>query len=83
MSGQDPRYSPVSPLLKGITDPLEVLAVVRDHPILLSSETSYTFYPLRDLGWVEYAGGRWRITEEGRRAMPEKEPAGPVEFFEL
>jgi len=72
-----------SPLLDGITDPLAVLRVAGDHPILLCSEPPQTFYPLAELGWVDYGEGRWRITEEGRRVMPEKEPAGPPEFFEL
>ena len=74
---------PCSPLLKGITEPFDVLEVVGEHPILLHSEPPQTFYPLKELGWVEYGGGRWRITDEGRRAMPKKEPAGPPEFFDL
>ena len=78
---------PCSPLLIGIIDPLEVLRVVRDHPILCCSEPPQAFYPLQKLGWVTYGGGRWRITEEGRVAAGEPEPAGGpttlMEFFEL
>lgn len=72
-----------SPLLEGVDDPLTVLEVVRDHPILLCSEPPQTFYPLRELGWMEYAEGRWRITEEGREATPDPQPQAPPEFFEL
>lgn len=72
-----------SPLLEGITDPAAILAVVRDHPILLCSEPPQTFRPLEALGWVEYGHGRWRITEEGRRETPEREPEEPPEFWEL
>lgn len=78
---------PCSPLLVGITDPLEVLRVVRDHPILQYSEPPQAFYPLRERGWVEYGGGRWRITDEGHGAAAEAdEPEGPAtltEFFDL
>jgi len=76
-----------SPLLQGITDPLEVLRVVRDHPILCYSEPPQTFYPLRELGWADYLRGGWRITEEGRTAAGETKstptPPPPKEFFEL
>jgi hypothetical protein len=74
---------PCSPLLQRTTGPLEVLAVVRDHPILLCSEPPQTFYPLKKLGFAEYRGGRWRITEAGREATPAPEPKGLPEFFEL
>jgi hypothetical protein len=74
---------PCSPLLQGVEDPAQVLAVVRDHPVLLCSEPPQTFYPLEKLGWVKYEGGRWRITNAGREAMPEPEPESPLEFFEL
>jgi len=80
---------PCSPLLIGITDPVEVLRVVRDHPILRYSEPPQAFYPLQERGWVTYGEGHWRITEEGRIAAGEPEPKsadGPAtltEFFEL
>lgn len=78
---------PCSPLLVGITDPVEVLRVVRDHPILCWSEPPQTFYPLQEQGWAEYGNGCWRITAEGRRAAAEADPPpGPptlTEFFEL
>jgi hypothetical protein len=54
-----------SPHLEGITDPLEVLKVAVAHPILLCSEPPLTFYPLEELGWAIYRGGRWCITQEG------------------
>jgi hypothetical protein len=76
-----------SPLLVGITEPLEVLRVVRDHPILCYSEPPQAFYPLQERGWVEYAGGHWRITEEGRAVAgvpsASDEPTTLTEFFEL
>lgn len=63
-----------SPLLDGINDPLEVLCVVAEHHILRYSEPSTTFYPLKEKGWVEYAGGHWRITDTGKAALPETTP---------
>lgn len=77
---------PCSPLLVGITDPAEVLAVLRDHPVLLYSEPPQTFRGLAERGWVEYGVGRWRITAEGRAAVPEVEEDPedrPPHFFEL
>lgn len=78
-----------SPLLKGVTDPLAVLAIVSAHPILCWSEPSSTFYPLRDKGWVEYKEGHWRITKEGREVFkPDPETPKPTkqslsDFFGL
>jgi len=75
-----------SPLLRGITDPLAVLRVVRDHPVLACSEPPQTFYPLREQGWAEYGDGRWRITPEGRAAAEGDVPSRPAslaDFFEL
>ena len=68
-----------SPLLDGVSDPIEVLKVVAKYPVLRHSEPSSTFYPLRDKGWVEYKEGSWSITKEGKAALPEKlpEPAKP------
>jgi hypothetical protein len=63
-----------SPLLKGLTDPLEVLKVVAKNHILRYSEGSATFYPLREKGWVEYNGGHWSITKAGRAVLPEPLP---------
>jgi len=78
-----------SPLLDGVTDPLQVLKVVAKHHILRYSEGPSTFYPLRDKGWVEYKGGCWSITKEGKAALPEQlpKPANPKlslsEFFSI
>lgn len=77
---------PCSPLLKDVTDPAEVLRIVAEHHILRYSEPPQTFYPLRELGWVEYQSGCWRITKEGYEAIPEKETSSSqtlTEFFEL
>lgn len=63
-----------SPLLDGISDPLEVLKVVAAHHILRYSEPPDTFYPLKEKGWVEYAGGHWRITDAGKEVLPETSP---------
>jgi len=63
-----------SPLLDGISDPLEILAIVAKHHILRYSEPSTTFYPLEEKGWVEYAGGHWRITDVGKAALPTDAP---------
>lgn len=59
---------PCSPLLKGVSDPLRVLQVIRDNPVLCYSEPPQTFYPLQEQGWVSYEGGRWHLTEEGTKA---------------
>lgn len=78
-----------SPHLDGITDPLEVLRVVSQHHILRWSEPPTTFYPLAELGWVEYIGGGWGITDAGREALlesPSDEPSTEMsltEFFDL
>lgn len=76
---------PCSPFLTGITDILEVLRIVRDHPILQCSEPPEVFYPLQEQGWVTYGRGRWSITDEGYgvlKAVTAASPA-PKEFFEL
>lgn len=59
-----------SPLLKGLTDPLDVLKVIDKYPVLRSSEPSAAFYPLQEKGWVEYKRGSWSITKAGREALP-------------
>jgi hypothetical protein len=75
---------PCSPHLRGVDEPLEVLRIVHRHPVLLCSEPSRAFYPLRDKGWVVYGEGRWRITEEGRGALENSEDETDLpEFFEL
>lgn len=75
---------PCSPLLREISEPIEVLRVVRDHPILCCSEPPGTFRPLAELGWAVYVGGRWRITAEGEAQLgTEPTPAPPQEFFDL
>jgi hypothetical protein len=81
---------PCSPLLEGVTDPLEVLKVVDRNPILRWSEPPAAFYPLRDKGWVEYKEGSWSITKEGRALLTEplaQPTANPklslTEFFNL
>ena len=78
---------PCSPLLKGVTDPREILRIVHTTPILRYSEPPQTFYPLREKGWVEYDSGCWRITKEGYEAMPDKAVSPPsqtlADFFEL
>jgi len=63
-----------SPLLDGISDPVEVLRIVAEHHILRYSEPPQTFYPLKEKGWVEYAGGHWRITDAGKSALPNDAP---------
>ena len=63
-----------SPLLDGISDPLQVLVVIAKHPILRHSEPPQTFYPLKEKGWIEYAEGHWRITEAGKSALPTEAP---------
>jgi len=70
---------PCSPLLKGVTDPLEVLKIVNTYPVLCHSEPSAAFYPLEAKGWVKYKNGAWRITEEGKAALPEQLPE-PAKF---
>ena len=80
-----------SPLLAGVTDPIQVLRVIAEHPPLCWSESSFVFYPLRDRGWTEYQGGRWLITDLGREALAnaddgdsgESEPADVAAFFGL
>jgi hypothetical protein len=81
-----------SPLLQGISNPVEVLRIVCDHPILCCSEPPSTFRPLEELGWAVYGNGRWRITEEGMAAAArpecEKVASQPeqvslAEFFKL
>jgi len=68
-----------------VTDPVGILRVVLDHPVLLCSETSFVFYPLRDLGYVEYGKGRWHVTDAGRQAAGEwePEPTNVASFFGL
>ena len=73
-----------SPLLKGVTDPEKILRIVAEHHILRYSETSFVFYPLRDLGWMEYKEGHWHITSEGRSVLskePEDKPVSVTEFL--
>jgi hypothetical protein len=74
-----------SPLLKGLTDPVAILRVVGEHHILRYSEPPTTFYPLAELGWVEYKGGHWAITSEGQTALEEEvpQPTSLADFFEL
>lgn len=73
-----------SSLLKGVTDPLKLLRIVHETPVLCYSEPPQTFYPLQEKGWVEYRSGCWRITQEGYEAMPNKVPSQTLaEFFEL
>ena len=75
---------PCSPLLQGIDDPKAVLRILTDHPILCFSEPSTTFYPLAELGWVEYKVGHWAITSAGRDALEQKkEPVSLADFFGL
>jgi len=77
-----------SPLLQGVTDPIQVLLVIAAHPILCWSESSFVFYPLQAEGWVEYGEGRWKITDKGREALGTAEPVEPeppsaADFFGL
>lgn len=74
-----------SPLLRGVTDPLRVLMIVSEHPVLCCSEPPQTFRPLAERGWVVYQSGRWRITDVGYSALSEtdEEPQSLMEFFEL
>jgi hypothetical protein len=73
-----------SPLLEGVEEPLDVLEIVSEHPILLCSEPPQTFRKLYERGWVAYGDGRWRITDEGRSALDDIEvDDGPPRFFEL
>jgi hypothetical protein len=76
--GYDRNVKACSPLLRGVVDPLDILRVVTKHPVLCHSESSFVFYPLQDLGWVEYAGGRWQITKAGTEALGDvTEPDDP------
>lgn len=72
-----------SPLLEGVTDPLEVLRVVSEHHILRFSEPSGTFYPLAELGWVTYRDGAWGITESGYRALEQEPDSKPMDVNDL
>jgi len=78
-----------SPLLDGLTDPIEVLKVVAKHHVLRYSEPPAAFYPLQEKGWVEYKDGHWSITKEGKAALPEQlpKPVNPKlsvsEFFSI
>ena len=75
---------PCSPLLDGVDDPVEVLRIVRRHPVLLCSEPLGTYADLRDRGWVGYEAGRWRITCEGEQVLDDNpEDDTPPNFFEL
>ena len=77
---------PCSPLLKGVKEPLEVLRIISEHPILRYSEPPQTFYPLEERGWTVYTSGCWRITDEGYKALankPDAEPLTLAEFFDL
>lgn len=68
---------PCSPLLKGVTDPLEILRIVHTTPILRYSEPPQTFYPLQEKGWVEYDSGCWRITKGMRYCRTNRLPLLP------
>jgi len=75
-----------SPLLKGVTDPVEALRVLHETPVLGYSEPPQTFHILQEKGWVEYVEGHWCITEKGRKVVPrpdKKRAQTLVEFFEL
>jgi len=82
------RRTPCSPLFKGVTDPLQVLRIASDNPVLLCSEPSQIYYPLEEKGWTIYRSGRWCITDEGRKVLgenpaPPEEPKTLTEFFDL
>lgn len=63
-----------SPLLDGITDPVGILQVVSEHPVLQWSEPSTTFLPLAERSWMEYKRGAWVITETGQKALRDETP---------
>lgn|GEM_PF-1927026 len=77
-----------SPLLDGVTDPLDVLRVIRNNPVLCYSESS-AFRPLEERGWAVYEDGRWQLTEEGKEqagpptSKPKKPPALLGGFFKV
>ncbi len=68
------KFVPSSPLLKDVEEPIEVMRVLRATPILLCSEKSFVFQPLKELGWVAYGKGRWNFTEAGLKALADALP---------
>lgn len=72
-----------SPLLDGVTDPLDVLRVIRDNPVLCYSESPSVFVPLQERGWAVYEEGRWQLTEEGKAkaGSPTPKAAKPPAFL--
>lgn len=78
---------PCSPLLQGLSEPLQVLRVLSQHYLLQYSEPPHTFKPLKKNGWVIYESGCWRITDEGYKVLDSsptaEEPQSLTEFFGL
>ena len=73
-----------SPLLDGVDDPVELLRIVHKHPVLLCSESFFTYVELKDRGWIGYEAGCWRITPEGETFLEDNpEEDVPPNFFEL